>query len=154
GKGLVSNELAKKLGWKVFDADFGLEYTFGRTLEQILGDEGAKSLHQRETEVIASMLSRENMVIITDSSIIDNEKNRQMLSNEFTVFVNVSTAIQLSRLAVSNQEPLLAVTDLESFLNQLHAKRDSFFDEISDFSFSSDDGNLETHINSIITAMQ
>ena len=153
GKGLVAKTLAQKLGWNIFDADFGMEYTMGRSLQQILGEDGSKSFHQRETEILAHMLSRENVVINTDAAIVDNEKNRQILSNEFTVFVNVSTDIQLQRLAESNQEPLLPVTDLESFLNKLHEDRDHFYDEVSNFAFSSDDGKLEEHVNSIINAI-
>lgn len=152
GKAVLSKALADKLGWAVIDADFGLEYIIGRNLKEIIGDEGAKLFHQCETEILAHHLKKDKVIINTDVGIADIEKNRVMLSSEFTVHVRVSPSVQVERLQ-KHQSPLLPVTDLEAFLVHLHKMRDEHFEQISDFSLSSDDGAIETHVSSIMSAM-
>lgn len=109
GKGLFAKLLAEKLDWQFLDADLGIEYHFGRTLDEILGKKGQEDFHQSQLNVLIALQSKEHIVIATDASIVCSQKIRQLLSSEFVVFLQVSTSVQLVRIS-RNPAPLLPDT--------------------------------------------
>lgn len=152
GKALVAKMLAEKLGWQFIDADFGLEFRVGRTLTDIMGNEGEKSFQECASEILTFCLNKENIVVTTDVSIACNEKNRKLLSSEFVVYLKVSTQVQLDRTTPRNPVPLLN-TSIKDFLDKLHQERDIAFDEISSLSIDTDDNALEEHVSKILKSL-
>lgn len=149
GKGVLGKTLAEKMGWKFIDADFGLEFHIGRTLREILSKKGEESLHNCESEILDFLLNKENIIIATDAGIVCNEKNLHLLSSEFVVYLQVSTAVQLER-TVRNATPFLLDTDLKSFLDELHNERDHLYEQIARLTINSDDSALEDHVLTIV----
>ena len=49
GKALLSEALAKKLGWKFVDANPGIERYIGRNLNEIFGKQQIKPQHYQST---------------------------------------------------------------------------------------------------------
>lgn len=152
GKGVLADALAKKLNWKMIDADFALAPSIGRDINDVIGKQGEEQFQQCLTAILEHQLSQDNIIVTTDDSIVCSEQNRQLLSNEFTIHLKVSTPVQLERL--SHNRPLLPVADYSSFLNKLHHERDALYDKVASFSISSDDGNIDAHVARIIEAMQ
>jgi shikimate kinase len=150
GKGVLADAVAKKLGWNYIDADFALAPSIGRTLPEILGNEGVHSFYKCLTEVITHLKSRDQIVVTTDDSIINNETIRQLLKDEFTVYVEVSTKVQLER--ITHNRPLLPVSNYPAFLDKLHQEYDSLYTQTATFSLSSDNGELDKHANSVVEA--
>src|SRR5271154_3752681 len=87
GKTLLSEALAKRLGWQCIDANPGLERYIGRNLNEILGKQGEEAFHQCEAEVISHYIGKENVVVILEEAVITTEKNRKLLSSEFVVYL-------------------------------------------------------------------
>lgn len=96
-------------------------------------------------------MSQENIVVTTDESIIGDEKARELLKSEFTVYLKVSPAVQAERL--SDYRPLLPVENFESFLSKRQDERNSLYEEVASFSLSSDDGDIDGHAKSIISKL-
>lgn len=149
GKALLGKILAEQIGWKFIDADFGLEIHIGRTLSEILGKKGNESFHHCEAKILDSFLTRENIVITTDSGVICNEKNRKILSSEFTVYLKVSTAVQLER-TLRNPDPLLLDTEMRTFLDKLHEERDDLYDQVATLTVDGDNSALDEHVCTIL----
>jgi shikimate kinase len=147
GKGVLAKAVAEKLGWKFINADLGLEFHIGRSLDEILG-KGEEAFHNCQHEILTALLRQENIVVTTDASIICAEKNRKLLSSEFTVFLDVSTPVQISRTS-RNNTPLLPVPSLDMFFDKLHAERDTLFEQIAILTINSDDSLLEEHADRI-----
>lgn len=152
GKALLAKELAKALGWQFFDADLGIESRIGRHLEDILGQEGQQSFYDCQHKILNSLGTQTEIVVTTDGSVIGDEKNRQLLLNEFTVFLDVSTPVQLKRTS-RNATPLLPHTHLQQFFDELHAKRDSFYQEVAKHTIHGDEGTLEDHVKAVINML-
>lgn len=152
GKGVLAQALAEKLGWKYTDADFALAPSVGRTMSEIIGDKGEEAFYHCLTEILSSQREQENIVVTTDDSIVCNEKNRELLSSEFTVYLQVSPSVQLER--ISHNRPLLPVPDYKAFLAVLRKERDGLYEEVASFSLSSDDGAIDDHVLGIIKAME
>jgi shikimate kinase len=148
GKGLVAKKLADKLGWRFIDADLGIEFKLGKTVREILGEEGAKNYLNCQSELLASLVSQEKIVVATDGSIVGSEKNCQILDSEFTVFLKVSTSAQLQRTS-RDATPLLT-GNINDFLDQLHRQRDENFEKISTLIIDTEENTVEDHISTII----
>lgn len=152
GKSLLGKTLADKMGWKFIDADFGLEMHFGLSLNEIIGEEGKKLLHDREHEILIGLKTHENIVVVTDSGIVCNSENRKILSSEMTVYLKVSTPQQLER-TLRNPEPLLLRSDLKTFFDKLHDERDHLYDEVATLILDGDKGELNKHVTTIINTL-
>jgi len=150
GKGVLAEVVAKKLGWLYVDDDFSLAPSIGRSVLDILGAEGEASFADCLTKILQHQAAQENIVVTTDDSIICAKKNREILSKVFTVFVRVSTSVQIERIGYNR--PLLPVKDYAAFLDQLRNDRDDLYEQVASFSLSSDDGKIDEHASMIVEA--
>jgi shikimate kinase len=150
GKGVLAKALAEELGWQFLDADFALVPSIGRTLSEIVGHQGEEKFFHCLTDILTNQISKENIVVTTDDSIICHEKNRKLLSSEFNVYLTVSTHVQLERIA--HNRPLLPVSSYRNFLDKLRQERDELYEQVASFSVSSDTGAVDTHVKSIVKA--
>ena len=149
GKALLAKAVAEKLGWQFIDADLGLETRIGYSLHDMIGSNGEKAFYNCEYEILSSQVNQENIVVATDASLVCTEENRRLLSSEFVVFLQVSTAVQIDRLSRSFA-PLLPTSSLESFLEKLHKERDDLYAKVANLLLNSDENALEKHVHSIV----
>jgi shikimate kinase len=152
GKAMLAKDIAEKLGWDFTNADFSLEYSIGRELNDILGQSGLKQFLNTQGKILQRLTKQQNVVITTDASIIADENNRSLLASEFTVYLQVSLPVQLLRLK-RHSKPLLLNNDLESFLSILHMKYNALNEQVAKITINSDDHALEQHTSNIIARM-
>lgn len=148
GKALLAKTLAEKLGWEFIDADLGLEIRIGCLMNEIMGSAGIKAFNNCQTEILSSQLNKENIVVTTDASIVDDEEICQCLSNELVVFLHVNLPVQLERL--SRNPASLLKTDLKDFLETLHQQRDERYEFTANVTIDGSDSALENHVQTII----
>lgn len=151
GKFLLSEALAKKLGWELIDANPGLERYIGRNLSEIFGKQGEEAFHRCEAEIISHYINKEHVVILLEEAVIATEQNRKLLSSEFVVYLKVSMPVQIERWS-SGRTPLLPISDLKAFLDKQHQERDSLFEEIAKLTI--DSVSVEGDVNKIIKAIE
>lgn len=113
GKALLAKTVAQELGWRYVDADLGLEFHIGRSLNKIVGEQGQQAFYDCQFDLLTTLCAQEQIVVTTDGSVVCSEKNRQLLGNEFTVFLEVSTPVQITR--TSRSPALRAVPRLYCF---------------------------------------
>jgi shikimate kinase len=153
GKFLMTETLAKRLGWQVIDANPSLERYIGRSLEEIMGKEGEAAFHRCEAEIIAHCLEKENIVVVLEEAVIATEENRKLLATEFVVYLKVSTPVQLERMSRGDGRiPLLPILDLKAFLNKQHEERDCLFEEVATLIVEST--SVENDLHQIMRAIE
>jgi shikimate kinase len=152
GKALLAKNVAQTLGWQFIDADFGLESHIRRHLDEILGKQGRQDFYNCQFDILTTLCIQERIVVTTDSSVASSEKNCQLLHNEMTVFLDVSTPIQMERTA-RNANYLLPIPNVHDFFEQLHNERDGLYKEVAKLTIQGDDGQLEEHTRTIIKAV-
>jgi len=152
GKGVLGDAIAKKLNWDCVNMDYAMEPAIGRSMDDILGVQGKKQFSSTLTEMLSYQVTKDNIVVVTDDSIVFSKEARDILKNEFTVFVGVSLEVQHNRLAPSR--PLLPVEDYLTYLQTLKPKRDEYYKDIASFSLSSDNGDIDSHVNEVISAFE
>jgi len=150
GKGLVAKNVAEKLGWNFVNADFEIEFRMGRLLADIMGDQGKQAFLDSQYDILKELTTQENIVVTTDASVVDSQKINELLKDEFTAYIQVSTPVQIER-TLRSHDKLLKASETESFLNTLHEKRDSLYEVIASLVVDSDDNKLEEHVNKIVT---
>jgi len=151
GKALLSEALAKKLGWQYIDANPSLERYIGRSLSEILGSMGEEAFHQCEAQIISHYIGKEHVVVLMEEAVIATEENRKLLSSEFVVYLKVSTPVQMERMK-GGRIPLLPIADLKAFLDKQHLERDSLFEEVATLTIESI--SVEEDVNKIIKALE
>jgi shikimate kinase len=151
GKALLSEALAKKLGWQFIDANPSLERYIGRNLNEILGKQGEEAFHRCEAEIISHYIGKENVVVLLEEAVIASEQNRKLLSSEFVIYLKVSTATQIERMK-GGRIPLLPIVDLKAFLDKQHLERDGLFEEVATLTI--DSISVEDDVNKIIKALE
>lgn len=151
GKALLSEALAKKLGWQFIDANPSLERYIGRNLNEILGKQGEAAFHQCEAEIIAHYIDKAHIVVVMEEAVIATEENRKLLSSEFVIYLKVSTSTQIKRMQ-GGRTPLLPIADLEAFLDKQHLERDSLYEEVATLIIESID--VEDDVNKIMIALE
>lgn len=151
GKALLSEALAKKLGWQFIDANPSLERYIGRSLHEILGKQGEEAFHRCEAEIISHYTGKDHIVVLLEEAVIATEQNRKLLSPEFVVYLKVTTPVQIERMK-GGRTPLLPIADLNAFLDKQHLERDSLFEEVATLTIESI--SVEEDVNKIIKAIE
>lgn len=151
GKFLLTEALAKRLGWKVIDANPSLERYIGRSLNEILGKSGEEAFHRCENEILSHYMGKENIVAVMEESVIATEENRKLLSSEFVVYLKVSVPTQLERMK-GGRIPLLPIADMKAFLEKQHNERDHLFAEVATLTI--DSVSVEDDVNKIMKALE
>lgn len=151
GKALLSEALAKELGWQFIDANPSLERYIGLNLKEILGEQGEKAFHQCENEIIRHYINKEEVVVLLEEAVIASEENRKLLASEFVIYLKVSIATQIERMQ-GGRIPLLPIPDLKTFLEQQHLERDTYFEEVATLIIESI--SVADDINEIMAAIE
>ena len=151
GKFLLTEALAKRLGWKLIDANPSLERYVGRSLNHLLGKQGEEAFHRCEAEIISHYIGKEHIVVVMEESVIATEENRKLLSSEFVIYLKVSTSTQLERMK-GGRIPLLPVADMKAFLDKQHTERDHLFEEVATLTI--DSVSVEEDVNTIMKALE
>lgn len=151
GKFLLSEALAKKLGWELIDANPGLERYIGRSLSEIFGKQGEEAFHRCEAEIISYYINKEHVVVLLEEAVIATEQNRKLLSSEFVIYLKVSVPTQLERMK-GGRTPVLPIVDMKSFLDKQHDERDHLFEEVATLTI--DSISVEDDVNKIIKALE
>lgn len=151
GKALLSEALAKKLGWQYIDANPSLERYIGRSLNEILGKQGEEAFHRCEAEIINHYIDEDHVVVLMEEAVIATEENRKLLSSQFVVYLKVSTPVQIERMQ-GGRIPLLPIPDLKAFLDKQHFERDSLFEEVATLTIESI--SVEEDVNKIIKTFE
>ncbi len=153
GKALLAKTVAEKLGWQFIDADLGLEAHVGCHITEILGKQGKEAFLNCQFKILNSLMSKDYIVVTTDTNIVLGKKNRQLLSAEFAVYLKVSIPVQTLRLA-RQAEPLLEAGNHKDFLNKLHLERDKYYEQVSGLIVNSDNSQLDKHVANVINKIQ
>lgn len=149
-KSATGEALAKRLGWQLIDANPGLERYIGRDFHEMLGAKGEAAFHQCEAQIISYYKSKEQVVVILEEAVIATEENRQLLSQEYVVYLSVTIKQQIESWP-NGRVPLLPIINLPTFLEQQHRERDSLFEEVATLTIESI--STEENVNQIIRAM-
>lgn len=151
GKFLFADALAKKLSWKLIDANPSIESYVGRHTHDILGKEGEAAFNRSQADIITLASHQENVVVLLEECVVASEHCRHLLTNEFVVYLKVSLDTQLERMSLGKRTPALPINDLKKFLEKQHEERDVHYENLATLIVeSSGHSTSPSHINDVV----
>ena len=154
GKTTIGKILGKKLAYKFLDVDHEIEKTEKKTINDIFTENGESTFRSIESNVLRSIVSKDNQVVATGGGIVTRKENIDlMVEKGKIVYLNLSIETQLVRLKDDHKRPLLKEsTDIRTTLKNLNKKRNAIYQSIANFSVSSE-GDHNNVVNKIINKL-
>jgi shikimate kinase len=100
GKSTIGNLLSQKLCWPLLDIDQQIEKISGSSAQQLFASQGETAFREFESQVTASCLSQENVIVALGGAAIDLPVNQALLTNSkstLIVFLDADFEILIER---------------------------------------------------------
>jgi shikimate kinase len=142
GKTSIGRRLAEIFQLRFVDADRDIELRTGAAVGTIFACEGEDGFRARERSALAGLLANDHQLVSTGGGVVLDAGNRErMRARGFVVYLQVSVAGQLQRLARDRTRPLLQREDREQVLCALAALRAPLYAEVADVCFDTEGMN-------------
>lgn len=136
GKTSIGRRLAERFGLCFVDADHAIEQRTGATISAIFEHVGESGFRERESAVLAELLSGEGQLVATGGGAVLDPGNRRLMQERgFVVYLCAGLESQLKRLARDRSRPLLQRPDREQVLRELARIREPLYREVADLVF-------------------
>jgi shikimate kinase len=112
GKTTVGRLLAGSLRVPFLDSDHVIEARAGRSIPEIFAADGEPVFRALEHEVIADLLRGPDVVLALGGGAAEHEETGRLLASVPVVFLRVSYAEAMARLAGDRDRPMLARPDI------------------------------------------
>lgn len=133
GKTTLGRMLARRLDKKFLDSDHEIEVRTGVKIPVIFEIEGEVGFRARESQAIAELTAREDIVLATGGGAVLDPQNRAHLrSRGFVIYLHGQPLDLLQRTRHDKSRPLLQNGDPLAKLVELYSVRDPLYREIAD----------------------
>jgi shikimate kinase len=116
GKSTIGSLLSQKLGWPLLDIDQQIERLSGSTAQQLFASRGETAFREFESQVTASCLSQQNVIVALGGAAIDLPFNQALLADSkstLIIFLDadfdtlIERCIRQQQTSTSTYRPLL-----------------------------------------------
>lgn len=137
GKTSVGREIAKRVGIPFFDTDELIQSTTGKTIREIVDEEGWDAFRREEQKVIKNLPSRADAVIAAGGGAIMDTENRNTLKrNGFCIWLTVDVKTIVERMmndqASNEQRPPLSSDESGGETAEILAVREPVYQALAD----------------------
>lgn len=153
GKGLIAKALSDKLNWDLINANFGLEFNIGKDIQSIMGEIGLRKFLATQHEILLEFQHKENIIVVTDPTVILSDDNRKLLSSVFSIHIKANKKTLLERLQ-DNIKPLLPNANIDKLVSEFEELRNDLYSRCAKFSIDTDNNDLDHHVNKIISTIE
>lgn len=139
GKTCIGRRLAERFTLDFVDADQAIVEAAGASIATIFELSGEAGFRQHERQTLQGLLAGRGQLISTGGGAVLDAGNRQAIATRgFVVYLRVSVAAQLERLARDRTRPLLQRPDREQVLLDMAAVRDPLYQSLADLTLDTD----------------
>ena len=133
GKSTVGGLLSSELGWPLVDTDALVEQRAGRSIPELFRALGEPAFRQMESEALASLTARRQVVVATGGGAPAQPRNRAFFPGDGTVpqavfHLRVSLETARQRAGVKPGRPLLELE--EPALHRLYESRQAIYESL------------------------
>ena len=155
GKTSVGKHLARKLGWPFVDTDDRLKEKDGRSVKDIVEEDGWEGFRRLEQEVIQEVCSRDGTVIATGGgAILDSANVAAMQKSGRVVWLKVSPPTVQQRMDrddnTDEQRPALTSKGLYDEIIDVLKARTPLYERAMDVVIDTDDKDTVEIVDAII----
>lgn len=134
GKSSVAGPLAKRLGWRWIDADTEIERRAGKTIRDIFTQDGEPAFRQIEHDVMADLLSENQLVLAAGGGAVLNDDTRRRAREAGpVVWLKASVETLAGRITADEstaaRRPNLTAKTVTEEIAEVLAQREPIYDE-------------------------
>lgn len=139
GKTCIGRRLAERFTLDFVDADQAIVEAAGASIPTIFEHSGEAGFRQHERQVLQQLLAGQGQLVSTGGGAVLDPDNRAAIARRgFVVYLRVSVAAQLERLARDRTRPLLQRPDRAQVLEQMASVRDPLYQGLADLTLDTD----------------
>ncbi len=143
GKSSVARLLADRLGWARYDTDALIVEETALSVAAVFAAEGELAFRRREQFALARAAHGSERVVATGGGIVMLPKNRALLAQLLTYWLDAPDDIIMRRLAQHDEDrPLLCGDDVLGRIAELRRQRQSLYAEVSRLRIETDGRSL------------
>ncbi|MGU7774055.1 shikimate kinase AroK [Burkholderia sp. MR1-5-21] len=155
GKTTVGRAVARRLDRTFFDSDHEIEARTGARIPVIFEMEGEAGFRDRETQVIAELTQRENIVLATGGGAVLRPENRDCLkAHGIVVYLRANPHDLWLRTRKDKNRPLLQTEDPKGRLEALYEVRDPLYRECADFVIETGRPSVNGLVNMVLMQLE
>jgi shikimate kinase len=134
GKTTVGTVLAARLGRELIDSDIRIERLTGRTVKQILLDDGVEELRRVEADALFDALDDDQPRVIAAAAgvVLDDDNRRRLREADAEVVWLIAEATTLAPRTTSGGHRPWLDDDRVATLRQMQVDRDALYREVAD----------------------
>ena len=133
GKSTVARQLAAVLDKEFVDADRELEARTGVGIPLIFELEGEAGFRERESRLLAELVTREGVVLATGGGVVLSAGNRaQLAGHGFVVYIHASVDMLVARVSRDRNRPLMQTGDPIATMQEIMRVRDPLYRQSAD----------------------
>jgi len=133
GKTSIGKVLAQRLGRDFIDIDEQIALKEGKTIMEIVADQGWEEFRKRENAMVQEISKKENSVVSTGGGALMHFDNAQILKSSGKLFLLVATpAVLVERLKASHQRPSLNGKDPLEEIDEIWEQRKEIYYKYAD----------------------
>ncbi len=154
GKTELGKRLAKTWEWDFFDTDQYIEEKAGKTINEIVAENGWD--YFRELEHIACKKASEmsNTVIALGGGAITFPKNQELLKNSLKIFLQMPLEILCDRIAKTSDRPSLTGQSHIEEMEKIWDERKKIYLETADLVIKFNNNDIEDNANNLLTKLE
>ncbi len=139
GKTCIGRRLAERFTLEFVDVDHAIVESAGASIATIFEHAGEAGFREHERQVLQQLLAGRGRLVSTGGGAVLHPENRDAIARHgYVVYLRVSVAAQLQRLARDRARPLLQHPDREQILHTLAEQRDPLYRELADITLDTD----------------
>ena len=155
GKTTIAKLLIEKLsGFSLIDTDSLIVDNEQITINEIFSLKGEEYFRNLESNILFSVLEKDNQVISTGGGIVKLEKNRVLLNDKsIVVYLETSSDILFNRVKNNSERPLLNCSDMKSKIENLLVERIPLYKQ-AHIIINTDNKNPDKIVDEIINELK
>lgn len=151
GKSTIGRHLADELHLEFYDSDQEIEKRTGADIAWVFDIEGEEGFRNREEDVITDLTEKQGIVLATGGgSIVRSAVRNRLSARGIVVYLETTIDKQVARTQRDKRRPLLQNDNPEKVLVGLASERNPLYEEIADYTVSTDDQSARAVANAII----
>ena len=135
GKSAVGSELSMRLGVDLLEVDELIVEKAGKPITEIFSKDGEEAFRRLESEVVAEVSCRKNVIISCGGGAVLDQENVKRLSKNSVIVLLTASVDEILRRAVldGDSRPLLNTLDREARVRELLRFRQPFYLRAADY---------------------
>jgi shikimate kinase len=140
GKTTIGGRLARDLGWDYLDSDAEVERHTGRTVPQLLVEEGEPAFRAAESEALARAVRGTAPVVISvaGGAVLDRANRDRIAAAGHVVWLRARAATLVARVGAGEGRPLLG-DDPAAALERLLSVRTGLYEQLAQLTVDVDE---------------